>query len=91
MLKNKTVIAATASVCVVLAAVLIFTVRMSILSYGKSQFLAGTLEAEKKCEQQKEDAVQEAIHNRKENDIRARRLSMDDVVRLLSDRGELRD
>lgn len=43
------------------------------------------------CEEDKKDAITEALMYRDKDEIGVRRISMDDVVRLLDKRGELRD
>ena len=56
-----------------------------------SAYKEGVSAAEKACEEQKQHAIQEALMYRDKDEIGVRRISMDDVVHLLSNRGELRD
>lgn len=59
--------------------------------YGNARYNAGKTYAEKVCEVTRHNEQQKAEYQRYKDDIGVKRLSMDDVVSLLSKRGELRD
>lgn len=73
------------------ALVAVASILIVIESYGADQYLKGRTYAESLCKITQENAIQQAEKDRYKDDIGVKRLSVDDVIALLSKRGELRD